>query len=65
MSNFWWFVFVNNLHVRTYGTRAEAMADMDAHHAEHPSDAARVDRGTRRSQSFGGGYVTVSPSTGN
>jgi hypothetical protein len=64
-NKFWWFVFVNNVHARTYGTRDEAVQDMDAHHKDHPKDAVRVDRGTRRTEPVGGGYFIVSASAGN
>ncbi len=56
MSRFWWFVFVNNVHVRTYGTRGEALADMDRHILENPTDRVHVDRGTRKGATHGGGY---------
>lgn len=64
-SNFWWLVVINGVHVRTYGTRTEAMADMDRHHKKNPSDKIEVNRGVRRTYSHGGGYFVVSPSTGN
>lgn len=55
-NSFWWFVFVNNVHVRTYGTREEALQDMESHCRDNPADRVRVDRGTRKRKPHGGGY---------
>lgn len=64
-SEWWWFVFEDGTHVRTYGNRAEAMADMETVARERPTVNVRVDRGTRRQAANGGGHVIVSASTGN
>jgi hypothetical protein len=55
-SKWWWFLFVNDVHVRTYGTRGEALADMDQYIAKNPVDRVRVDRGTFKTIPDGGGY---------